>query len=116
VPADERGEPLFTAVGNRAGGGRLSRRGLRKIVDGYLSQLGLKRAGVSNHALRHTGATLAYKYTHDLRAVQDLLGHSTIAITLDTYSHVLPALAKEASMHMSSLVPATPESPEATRA
>jgi site-specific recombinase XerD len=76
VPPDERGEPLFTAVGNRAGGGRLSRRGLRKIVDGYLSQLNLKRPGVSNHALRHTGATLAYKYTHDLRAVQDLLGHA----------------------------------------
>jgi integrase len=31
---------------------------------------------VSNHALRHTGATLAYKYPHDLRAVQDLLGHA----------------------------------------
>jgi integrase len=49
---------------------------LRKIIDGYLSELNLKRPGVSNHALRHTGATLAYKYTHDLRAVQDLLGHA----------------------------------------
>ena len=29
-----------------------------------------------DHALRHTGATLACKYTHDLRAVQDLLGHA----------------------------------------
>jgi integrase/recombinase XerD len=76
VPPNHRCEPPFTAVGNRAGGGRLSRRGVRKIVDGYLKQLGLKRPGVSNHALRHTGATLAYKYTHDLRAVQDLLGHA----------------------------------------
>jgi site-specific recombinase XerD len=76
VTADVRGMPLFTTVGNRAGGGRLSRRGLRKIVDGHLSQLNLKRPGVSNHALRHTGPTLAYKYTHDLRAVQDLLGHA----------------------------------------
>jgi integrase/recombinase XerD len=25
--------------------------------------------------LRHTSATLAYRYTHDLRAVQDMLGH-----------------------------------------
>jgi integrase/recombinase XerD len=31
---------------------------------------------VSDHALRHTAATLAYRYSHDLRAVQDLLGHS----------------------------------------
>jgi hypothetical protein len=45
VSPDVRGVPLFTAVGNRAGGERLSRRGLRKIVDGYLSQLGLKRPG-----------------------------------------------------------------------
>jgi site-specific recombinase XerD len=76
VRADALGVPLFTAVGNRAGGKRLSRRGLRKIVDGHLIRLDLKRPGLSNHALRHTGATLAYKYTHDLRAVQDLLGHA----------------------------------------
>jgi integrase len=49
---------------------------VRKIVDGHLARLDLKRPGVSNHALRHTGATLAYKYTHDLRAVRDLLGHA----------------------------------------
>jgi integrase/recombinase XerD len=66
----------MAAVGNRAGGKRLSRRGVRKIVDGHLQRLDLKRPGLSNHALRHTGATLAYKYTHDLRAVQDLLGHA----------------------------------------
>ena len=30
---------------------------------------------MSNHALRHTSATLAYRYTRDLRAVQDMLGH-----------------------------------------
>ena len=76
VLPDERGVPLFAAVGNRAGRRRLSRRGVRTIVDGHLRKLDLKRPGVSNHALRHTGATLAYKYTHDLRAVQDLLGHA----------------------------------------
>jgi site-specific recombinase XerD len=76
VLADTLGLPLMTAVGNRAGKKRLSRRGVRKIVDAHLRRLGLKRAGLSNHALRHTGATLAYKYTHDLRAVQDLLGHA----------------------------------------
>jgi site-specific recombinase XerD len=76
IRADALGLPLMTAVGNRAGGQRLSRRGVRKIVDAHLRRLGLKRPGLSNHALRHTGATLAYKYTHDLRAVQDLLGHA----------------------------------------
>jgi len=39
------------------------------------SAAAVKRPRVSNHALRHSGATLAYHYTHDLRAVQDMLGH-----------------------------------------
>ncbi len=96
VPPDERGVPLITAVGNRAGGERLSRRGLRKIVDAYLSKLGLKRPGVSNPALRHTGATLGYKYTHDLRAVQDLLGHPDPRITA-RYARVVDKGAQQPS-------------------
>ena len=76
VSDDALGEPLMTAVGNRVGGKRSSRRGVRTIVHAHLARLDLKRPGVSNHALRHSDATLAYKYTHDLRAVQDLLGHA----------------------------------------
>ena len=75
VPEDADGEPLLAAVGNFASGHRLSRRGVRHVVDGYLRAAKVKRPRVSNHALRHTGATLAYRYTHDLRAVQDMLGH-----------------------------------------
>jgi integrase len=52
-------------------GSRLSRRGVRKIVDGDVRRLDLKRPRISNHTLRQTGAMLAYKYTHDLQAVQD---------------------------------------------
>ena len=48
---------------------------MRHVVDGYLRLAQVKRPRVSNHALRHTVATLAYRYTHDLRAVQDMLGH-----------------------------------------
>jgi integrase len=51
-------------------------RGVRFTVDVYLTRTQLKRPRVSDHALRHTAATLAYRYSHDLRAVQDLLGHS----------------------------------------
>jgi site-specific recombinase XerC len=81
VLPDALGVPLLTAVGNRAGGRRLSRRGVRTIVDGHLRRLDLKRPGLSDYALRHTGATLAYKYTHDLRAVQDLLCHADLPTT-----------------------------------
>jgi integrase len=69
---------------------------------------GLKRAGLPRiriHDLRHTAAThLLTKHVHP-KVVQDLLGHSTIAITLDTYSHVMPPLAREASGFMASFVP-----------
>ena len=61
--------------GNFAAGHRLSRRGVRHVLDAYLRAAKVTRPRVSNHALRHTGATLAYRYTHDLRAVQDILGH-----------------------------------------
>jgi len=73
----------------------------------YTFHRGLEQAGLPRlriHDLRHTAAThLLTKHVHP-KVVQDLLGHSTIAITLDTYSHVMPALAQEASSVMSSLV------------
>jgi integrase/recombinase XerD len=72
---DRLGTPLFAAVSNRARGRRITVRGLRFVVDGYLRRADLKRPRISDHALRHTAATLAYRYSHDLRAVQDLLGH-----------------------------------------
>jgi site-specific recombinase XerD len=87
VARDATGTPLVAAVGNRAGGQRLSRRGIRHVVDGYLRQAGLKRPGISDHALRHTAATLAYKYTRDLRAVQHMLGHADPRTTA-RYAHL----------------------------
>ena len=53
VERDEAGTPVFTALGNHAGGGRLSRRHIRVQTDKYLRQVGLKNPGISNHALRH---------------------------------------------------------------
>lgn len=45
-----------------------------------------RRTGFNPHALRHAGATAAYEATHDLRAVQELLGHSSLATT-ERYLH-----------------------------
>src|SRR6266852_992548 len=77
----------------------------------YTFHRGLERAGLPRlriHDLRHTAAThLMNRHVHP-KVVQELLGHSTIAITLDTYSHVMPALGREASLHMSSLLPKDP--------
>jgi integrase len=56
----------------------------------------LKRAGLPHmrfHDLRHTCATLLLSCGVHPKFVQELLGHATIAITLDTYSHVMPSMA-----------------------
>jgi integrase len=48
------------------------------------------------HTLRHTAATLLLTEGVHPKIVQEMLGHSTISITLDTYSHVLPNMQREA--------------------
>ena len=42
------------------------------------------------HDLRHGAASLAHEAGADLKTLQDLLGHSSIVITADTYTSVLP--------------------------
>jgi site-specific recombinase XerD len=82
--------PLFIAVGNRAGGQRISRRGIRAIVDKYLKATGLKHQPgrtLSTHSLRHTAGTLALRSGAELRQVQDLLGHKDPRTTT-IYTHV----------------------------
>ena len=82
--------PLFVGVGNRSRGQRISRRGIRTIVDNYLQQASLKYTPgrtISAHSLRHTAGTLALHSGADLRQVQDLLGHSDPRTTC-IYAHV----------------------------
>jgi integrase len=55
-----------------------------------LVEAGLPRIRV--HDLRHTTATTLLEAGIHPKVVQDLLGHSTIAITLDTHSHIAPTL------------------------
>lgn len=50
------------------------------------------------HGLRHTWASLALAAGVHPKVVSDRLGHSTIAITIDTYSHVVPSLDVEAAI------------------
>jgi integrase len=69
----------------------------------------LKQAGLPEktrfHDLRHTCATLLLsKGTHP-KIVQELLGHATTSITLDTYSHVLPTMQDQAVTAMESALP-----------
>ena len=88
MPRDELGTPLFVALDRGFKGHRLSRRHIRTITDHYLHAAGLKRPGISCHALRHTAATLGYLHCGDLRAVQELLGHADPRTTA-RYAHVV---------------------------
>jgi integrase len=55
------------------------------------------------HDLRHTAATYLLTRGVNPKVVQELLGHSTVTLTLDTYSHVSPTLHRDAAKHMDAL-------------
>ena len=60
----------------------------------------LKHAGlppITFHDLRHTCASLLFQKSVHPKLVQELLGHASVAITLDTYSHMLPGMGSEAT-------------------
>jgi integrase len=67
----------------------------------------LEQAGLPNirlHDLRHTCATLLLSRGVHPKLVQELLGHATISITLDTYSHVLPSMGDQTVTAMESVL------------
>jgi integrase len=57
-------------------------------------------ATIRFHDLRHTCATLLPGRNVNPKIVSEMLGHASIAITLDTYSHVLPNMQNEAAKAM----------------
>ncbi|GLV59202.1 hypothetical protein KDH_60300 [Dictyobacter sp. S3.2.2.5] len=54
--------------------------------------------------LRHSTATLLLTMDVHPKIVLELLGHSNISMTLDTYSHVLPSLQEQAVIRLNSLI------------
>jgi len=67
---------------------RLTTRAIQNVVKKHIIAAGLNPEGLSTHKLRHTAATLMYKYGHvDIRSLQQLLGHESIATT-EIYTHV----------------------------
>lgn len=66
----------------------------------------LKKAKVPEvrfHDLRHTAATMLLSEGVHPKVVQEILGHSQISVTLDTYSHVLPSMQVEAAAKVDNL-------------
>ena len=72
------------------------------------SALGLRRAGMTEcflemHDLRHTHATLALAAGIHPKVVQERLGHSSVTMTLDRYSHAVPGMQADAASAIAAL-------------
>lgn len=86
---------------NRFGGPTQARRVIEQF-HGALAEAGIRR--VRFHDLRHSCATLLLVQGVSPRVVMDVLGHSEIALTMNTYSHVVPELQREAAQRMQAIL------------
>lgn len=71
---------LFSS--READSAHLSTRQYGRIVEGWVREIGLNPAAYGTHTLRRTKASLIYRRTKNLRAVQLLLGHSKLESTV----------------------------------
>ena len=81
----------------------------RNIVSRYFKPL-LKSAGLPDirlYDLRHTCATLLLSSGENIKVVSERLGHADVALTLNTYTHVLPDMQEEATAKLENLLFAT---------
>ena len=77
--------------------GRFGVRGVQQMVERKLLSAGLDPTRFSPHKLRHTAATLMLKNGADIRALQEVLGHSNLNTT-QIYTHLDNAALHEAAM------------------
>jgi integrase len=69
---------------------------VEKLVKKYVRNSGLYGEKYTPHKLRHTAATLMYKYGHvDIRSLQQILGHESVATT-QIYTHIDDERLREA--------------------
>jgi integrase len=90
---------VFTnELGGPVNRNNLAKRNFRRVLKAAdLPQIRL-------YDLRHTAATTALAAGVPVKVVSEMLGHASVAITLDIYSHVLPHMQDEAAQKMESLV------------
>ena len=93
--------PLILSSSNRNLMGRISRNGIRSIMNKTLNACNLKNPGCTCHIFRHSCGTNLYQETKDLRLVQEVLRHRDPKITA-RYAHVADRLTKR---YTSRLVP-----------
>jgi len=90
------GRPMYTKTVSRAFSDMVEEAGIRHVP---------------LHDLRHTHATLMLKQGVNPKIVSERLGHASVVITLDTYSHVLPGLQGGAALKFEEVLRYVADSP-----
>ena len=86
---------------------------LSRLFVSYMRRAGLPT--IRLHDLRHTYVTVALGVGVHPKIVSERLGHATIAVTLDLYSHVTPAIDAEAAALVASKIFGSPNAADAER-
>lgn len=69
-------------------GNRLAKTSVQRMINKYMDEAGIDTKKYSTHKLRHTAATLLYQYGEvDIRMLQQILGHESVATT-EIYTHL----------------------------
>ena len=100
VFTNRRGQPLYP------------RTFVKSVFKVALVKAGLPRS-IRLYDLRHTCATLLLKSGEHIKVVSERLGHANVAITLETYVHILPGMQEGAASRIESLLSDSEGTPEA---
>lgn len=84
-PPGEDGDYVFSADGGKT---PITNRQYQTLWSHYVAQTGIT---CTAHQLRHSYATMLFECDIDIKDAQDLLGHSTAAMTMDIYTHLRAA-------------------------
>ena len=91
-----------TLVFTSGSGKPLSRHNVTRDFQALLARVGLPRQRF--HDLRHTAASLLLAQNVQPRDLMEILGHSQISLTMNTYSHVMPSALQDAANRMDSIL------------
>jgi integrase len=95
---------------SRADGSPIHPDRFTQIFDKHVKNSGLPR--IRLHDLRHTHATIALEAGVHPKVVSERIGHSSVAFTLDIYSHAIPSMEAEAAETIAHLVLGDPQDPD----
>jgi integrase len=100
IPFDEQGLMFPNDRGSLADERNIRDRHFRPL----LSQAGLPQ--IRLYDLRHTAASLLFAAGEDMKVVQDRLGHASITLTMNTYTHVATEIRERTATRLDALIDA----------